>query len=216
MTFLVAGISVSLAVTLSGFVANVGGVASAKARAQLAADAAALAAVAESATYGAGDPETIAGHFARINGGELVGCLCAPGANAAQVTVVVGDAEARARAVFEPSRVVPVAASGGMHPALQGAVGRLLAVAGGAVSVVSGHRTQSEQEILWQDAVERYGSVEAADDWVARPGTSMHEMGLAVDLGGDVELAARLVADLGLPLHRPLPNEPWHFELTSR
>jgi hypothetical protein len=43
----------------------------------------------------------------------------------------------------------------------------------------------------------------------------MHERGLAVDLGGDVEEAAELVRKLGLPLHRPLANEPWHFELAG-
>jgi hypothetical protein len=43
----------------------------------------------------------------------------------------------------------------------------------------------------------------------------MHERGLAVDLGGDTGLAARLVADLGLSLYRPLPHEPWHFELVG-
>ncbi|MEA2485709.1 MAG: D-alanyl-D-alanine carboxypeptidase, partial [Actinomycetota bacterium] len=54
---------------------------------------------------------------------------------------------------------------------------------------------------------------EAADDWVAPPGGSMHERGLAVDLGGDLQLAVRIVAQLHLPLWRPLMNEPWHFEL---
>ena len=66
---------------------------------------------------------------------------------------------------------------------------------------------------MWADALRRYGSREAADDWVAPPGHSMHEKGLAIDLGGDLNLAARLVDELDLPLHRPLPHEPGHFEL---
>jgi hypothetical protein len=41
----------------------------------------------------------------------------------------------------------------------------------------------------------------------------MHERGLAVDLGGDLALAADLIDELALPLWRPLANEPWHFEL---
>ena len=215
MTLLLTGISVLLSVVLSGFVVKVGDVASTRARAQLAADAAALAAAAESATYGSGDPEAVARNFARANGAELTHCLCRSGATAAQVTVAVGEAEARARAVFDPSRVVPMGRAGAMHPALASAVGRLMAASGGRVTVVSGHRSAVEQAALWQEALARYGSAEAADDWVARPGTSMHELGLAVDLGGDVELAARIAADLGLPLSRPLANEPWHFELTS-
>jgi LAS superfamily LD-carboxypeptidase LdcB len=54
-----------------------------------------------------------------------------------------------------------------------------------------------------------------ADDWVARPGSSMHERGLAIDLGGDLDLARSLAATLGLPLVQPLENEPWHFELVG-
>jgi LAS superfamily LD-carboxypeptidase LdcB len=96
------------------------------------------------------------------------------------------------------------------------AVRRLLAAGAGSVWLTSGFRARAEQERLWTAAVERYGSEEAADDWVAPPGRSMHERGLAVDLGGDLERAQRLVAELGLPLHRPLSNEPWHFELVSQ
>ena len=43
----------------------------------------------------------------------------------------------------------------------------------------------------------------------------MHERGVAVDLGGDLQLAASLIARLHLPMWRPLPNEPWHFELAG-
>jgi hypothetical protein len=68
---------------------------------------------------------------------------------------------------------------------------------------------------LWAEALVKYRDPEVADDWVARPGRSLHEKGLAVDLGGDLELAVSLIARLGLPLHRPLPNEEWHFELTG-
>ena len=73
--------------------------------------------------------------------------------------------------------------------------------------------SRAEQRILWKAALERYGSPDRADDWVARPGTSMHERGLAVDLGGDLSVAVALVDELRLPLRRPLENEPWHFEL---
>jgi hypothetical protein len=41
----------------------------------------------------------------------------------------------------------------------------------------------------------------------------MHTRGLAVDLGGDLELAVRIIDELDLPLYRPLAHEPWHFEL---
>jgi hypothetical protein len=38
---------------------------------------------------------------------------------------------------------------------------------------------------------------------------------MAVDLGGDLSLAVRLITRMHLPLWRPLPNEPWHFELNG-
>jgi len=82
------------------------------------------------------------------------------------------------------------------------------------VSLVSGFRSSADQALLWETALDRYGDPEVADDWVARPGTSMHERGLAVDLSGDLDRAASLVRELGLPLIRPLANEPWHFQLS--
>jgi hypothetical protein len=91
----------------------------------------------------------------------------------------------------------------GLHPALAAAVARLVKESSGAVRMVSGRRSLEEQTALWNEALRRYGSPEAADDWVARPGTSAHERGVAVDLGGDLVLADRLIDELGLPLHRP-------------
>ena len=58
--------------------------------------------------------------------------------------------------------------------------------------VLSGYRTQEEQEKLFQEEIdgnlaEGYSEEEArelAQQWVAVPGTSEHQLGLAVDLGG--------------------------------
>ena len=58
--------------------------------------------------------------------------------------------------------------------------------------VLSGYRTQEEQERLFQEEIdgnlaEGYSEEEArelAQQWVAVPGTSEHQLGLAVDLGG--------------------------------
>ncbi|HVM35285.1 MAG TPA: D-alanyl-D-alanine carboxypeptidase family protein [Actinomycetota bacterium] len=103
----------------------------------------------------------------------------------------------------------------GLHPALVDAVGRLIAASEGRVWLVSGYRSTAHQQILWQAALERYRDPEVADNWVAPPGFSYHEKGLAVDLGGDVEYAAALAARLKLPLWRPMSWEPWHFELAG-
>jgi len=208
--------STVLALLIGGYVRDVAEASYLKARAQLAADAAALAAVAEAGPYGDGLPAYQARRFAEANGARLIECRCEPSATAAQVEVAVGDVVARARAVIDPDKLMPapVSFAGGLDPRLAAAVEALVDASGGRISVGSGYRTYQEQAVLWAEALARYGDPEIADDWVARPGTSMHERGLAVDLRGDLALAERLVADLGLPLHTPLPNEPWHFELT--
>lgn len=215
MTLLLGTLGVMLTFLLGAFVADLAGASALRTRAQLAADAAALAAVAESGPYGDGEHERTAARFAAANGARLLECLCEPAATAIQVRVAVADVVADARATFDPAMVVPATAHAGvgLHPSLATAVDRLLAAADGTVTLVSGRRSTAHQAQLWADALVRYGDPELADDWVARPGTSMHEKGLAVDLGGDLDLAARLVQQLGLPLHRPLAHEPHHFEL---
>jgi hypothetical protein len=210
-------IAATLTFALGAFAADLADAATLRARAQTAADAAALAAVAESTPYGEGVPEAAARSYAARNGAALISCSCAPGGLEATVAVKIDGVRARARAVFDPEALLPAvpAPVDDLHPDLARAVGRLISAANGAVRVVSGYRSPEEQARLWADALRRYGNAEAADDWVAPPGRSMHEKGLAVDLGGDLDLAARLVHELGLPLHRPLRNEPWHFELVG-
>lgn len=215
MTAAVASLTLILGLALGSGIAGVGNAASDRVRAQLAADSAALAAVAESAPSGDGRPREAATDYALANGARLVECLCDEGATAVQVTVEVDGVEAAARAVLDPALLAPavLGRTDALHPQLAAAVDRLVDASVGRVWVVSGFRSTERQTELWTDALEKYGSAEAADDWVAPPGRSLHEKGLAVDLGGDVEEAARLVEELDLPLHRPLPNEPWHFEL---
>lgn len=215
MTVLVS-ITVILTVVLGGGIALIGEAAAQDARAQMAADSAALAAAAETLPGAAGDPELQARRFAALNGGRLLTCLCNAQDSAVQVTVVVGSVVARARAVMDPTLLQPLdafAGTGGLHPALGSAVTRLIEASHGSIYVVSGFRGPREQARLWASALAEHGSVESADDWVAPPGTSMHERGLAVDLGGDLALADRLVRSMRLPLTRPLSHEPWHFEL---
>jgi hypothetical protein len=216
MTVILGGIACGVVLLLAGFAAQLGEITGLRARAQLAADAAALAAVAESAVYGEGEPRAVAARFSELNGARLVSCVCPPGGTDARVAVAVAGVRARARAVLDPAFLAPADVTFdavGLHPTLAAAVRELVAVSGGRVRVVSGFRSKDRQSQLWSDALARYGSAEVADDWVARPGRSMHERGLAVDLGGDLVLATRLIGERHLPLYRPLPNEPWHFEL---
>ena len=56
--------------------------------------------------------------------------------------------------------------------------------------VVSGFRTEEKQQSLYDDKIREYRqqgysqeeAVELAEQWVARPGTSEHQLGLAVDI----------------------------------
>jgi hypothetical protein len=214
---IVVSITAILALLFAGFTRDIAIASSTKQRAQIAADAAALAAVEESGPWGSGDPVGAATRFARANGGRVVRCLCRTGATAMQVQVSVGDVLAEARAVFDPTKLMPAvsADAGGLNPRLAAVVARLIDAAHGGIRLVSGYRTYQEQEKLWEAALAKYGSAQTAREWVAPPGTSMHERGLAVDLGGDLNLALTLIARLRLPLWRPLSNEPWHFELVG-
>ena len=219
MTLLVAGLSVLLSFVVATGLASVGRAATIDARAQLAADASALAAVAEAGPGGSGQPTLVARRYAELNGARIVSCICPVGATAVQVKVAIDDVTATARAEIDPSLWGPADVSvnlDDLHPEMRAAVVALIEAARGAIRVVSGYRSRYEQSKLWTQALARYGSAEAADDWVAPPGSSLHERGLAVDLGGDLALAGRLIAALELPLSRPLADEPWHFELTGQ
>lgn len=218
MTLLVLGMSLVLMMLGIRFSDEVAAGFTRRERARVAADSAALAAVAEVAPYGDNAQASVAREYAEANGATLVDCVCDPGAEAVQVTVAVEGVEATARAVLDPALLgpLPIAySSEGLHPELAAAVDALVLAGRGAIYVESGWRSTEEQRVLWIEALARYGDPEVADDFVARPGTSRHESGLAVDLGGDVEYAADLVRSLGLPLHRPLGHEPWHFELVG-
>ena len=216
MTLVVAGLSLMLSIAVATGLASVGRAATTDARAQLAADASALAAVAEAGPGGSGQPASVARRYAELNGARIVTCICPVGAAAVQVKVAIGDVTATARAEIDPSLLGPADVFvnlDDLHPEMRAAVVALIEAAKGAVRVVSGYRSRYEQSKLWTQALARYGSAEAADDWAAPPGSSLHERGLAVDLGGDLVLAGRLIESLGLPLTRPLADEPWHFEL---
>ncbi|MGH9184068.1 MAG: hypothetical protein ACRDZ9_09755 [Acidimicrobiales bacterium] len=179
-------------------VGRVGADAADAARARTAADAAALAAAAEGG-------EGTARALATGNGGELVAFR--RDGPAVEVRVRVGEVERVARAV----RTGAPGPSGagreaGLVPELRAALARAEAALGRAVPVTSGWRSGAEQRALYRG---RAGNPFP----VARPGTSSHERGRAVDVaGGIVADLARLGPAVGLC--RPLPEtDPVHFEL---
>ena len=61
---------------------------------------------------------------------------------------------------------------------------QLLAAVGsvGAIVPVSGYRPRAEQQAIWEDALAEHGKA-FTETYVARPGCSEHQTGLAIDLG---------------------------------
>ena len=81
------------------------------------------------------------------------------------------------------------------------------------VFVESGWRSPEYQAQLLREAVAEYGSEAEAARWVARPNTSAHVSGDAIDIGPSD--ATEWLSDHGAAyeLCRVYGNEPWHFEL---
>lgn len=86
-----------------------------------------------------------------------------------------------------------------------------------ALRVTSGYRSPQVQERLWNEALAKYGSPEAARKWVAPPGRSNHNHGTASDLKyldpRAQDWAHQNATNFGLAF--PLSNEPWHVELAE-
>src|SRR5215831_7275475 len=97
----------------------------------------------------------------------------------------------------------------GMSTAFATSLNQLIKAVGN-LSITSGYRSPEEQTSLWNNAVKKYGSAAAARKWVAPPGHSNHNKGLAADLGGNLQLAHQLAPKYGLTF--PMPWEPWHIE----
>jgi hypothetical protein len=86
-----------------------------------------------------------------------------------------------------------------------------------AVQITSGYRSPEVQAQLYREAVEKYGSEQAARRWVAPPGRSRHNHGDAADLkfGSDAarEWFHQNAGEHGLAF--PMSWEPWHVELAG-
>lgn len=179
---------------------RMGGTAVEAAAARTAADAAALA--------GAAGGRLAAEDLAAANGGRLVE-LREEG-DEVEVVVEVGDARARARArrIVTPAPFPAVGTAGraGLQPGLQAALAEAERLLGVAVPITSGYRSPAQQQALWDRR--------ASNPYpVARPGTSPHERGIAVDVPLAFVPRLRTVAGRA-GLCQPLPTtDPVHFEL---
>jgi hypothetical protein len=172
-----------------------------RAAARTAADAAALA--------GAVEGEQAAHDLAAANGGELVAFRRT--GDEVVVRVRVGDAVADARARATTRAAPPATGPGavargraGLAPALLAALARADGLLGHPVAVISGLRTRAEQQALWD---RRHTNPYP----VARPGTSDHERGLAVDVSRS-SVAELVAVAPAAGLCQPLPeSDPVHF-----
>ena len=159
------------------------------ARAQSAADAAALAAVHEPGR---------AEEMAAANGAWLIGVDRWSGALSVEVDYGGETAAATAR--------VPSPQWRGLQPVMVAAMRTAEALLGEPLPVVSGFRSRAEQQRLWDHRHENAYPV-------APPGTSRHERGLAIDVPlGFVGRLAQVAGRAGLC--QPLPHtDPVHFQL---
>lgn len=184
-------------------IGRLGEVAVRSARAQLAADAAALA--------GAGGGEGEARSLASANGADVV--RWSPDGDEVEVAVRIGDIAAVARAAGAESGPGGTSGAGAdertLVPELQAALDRAATLLGRPVPISSAVRTRAEQQRLYDDR--------GANPYpVARPGMSAHERGRAVDV--PQSFVARLVAiGARAGLCQPWPeSDPVHFELCRR
>lgn len=76
---------------------------------------------------------------------------------------------------------------------------------GEKVSITSGYRTIEEQQRLWMES-------DKTGKWVARPGESKHNFGIAVDVKNE-KIRAMTNEELAqYGLYKPMDYENWHLE----
>lgn len=180
-------------------VGRVGGDVVVAARARAAADAAALA--------GALEGEGAARRLAGANGGRLVSYEVE--GSDVQVAVDVGGvaAQARARRTGALSAGdVGGASSAGLTEAMRAAIAAAEAALGRSLPITSGWRSSTAQQALWDRR--------ASNPFpVARPGSSAHERGTAIDVPRSM-VPALVAIRPSVGLCQPLPvSDPIHFEL---
>lgn len=81
--------------------------------------------------------------------------------------------------------------------------------------ITSGWRSRAFQQQLLDDAVQTYGSLAVARQWVATPDESHHVQGKAVDIGPASAYGWMLAHSTQFGLCQVFANEKWHYELTA-
>jgi D-alanyl-D-alanine carboxypeptidase len=83
---------------------------------------------------------------------------------------------------------------------------------GVTISITSGRRSVAKQQKLLDEAIEKYGSYQAATRWVLPPEYSAHVKGKAVDIGPQLAMQWLNRNGYRYGICRRYDNEPWHFE----
>ncbi|GAS91867.1 M15 family metallopeptidase [Mycolicibacterium brisbanense] len=86
---------------------------------------------------------------------------------------------------------------------------------GVTMTINSGWRSPEFQQRLLEQAVQTYGSMAAARQYVQTPEQSKHVMGQAVDVGGPGADQWLIANGARFGLCRIYANELWHFELAA-
>lgn len=123
------------------------------------------------------------------------------------------------------SKVKSSAGFRGMHPKMQERVASMIIASGGRVGFGEGLRSSATQEKMFRDRYRKAQPGEKADaTWngesyvhvkgaaAAPPGKSMHEIGLAADLTGDMEWIKQNAHRFNLRSFHDVNNEPWHVQ----
>lgn len=101
----------------------------------------------------------------------------------------------------------------GLDSRFQGNLMAMIDESGGRMQVLSGFRSVEQQQKLWDQALVKYGSEAAARKWVAKPGSSNHNHGVAADIRYSQDGQAWAHENAWrYGLHFPLNHEPWHIE----
>jgi D-alanyl-D-alanine carboxypeptidase len=109
-------------------------------------------------------------------------------------------------------------AVGRLDPGLLTAIQNAATAAGAdgiTMTITSGWRSPEFQQQLLDDAVQTYGSFEAARQYVQTPSMSKHVIGQAVDVGGQDADRWLIANGTRFGLCQIYANELWHFELAA-
>ena len=146
--------------------------------------------------------------------GLLSGARALPALGGASGTAADGEIPAGERVTVHDTDLPAIA---NLDPELLAAVQRAAADATaegeGEFLVTSGWRSPDYQQRLLDDAVRVHGSEAEAARWVARPETSRHVSGDAIDIGPFDATYWLSLHGAAYGLCQIYANETWHFEL---